>query len=318
MSRSRCEPHASDRPDPLPMCEQLAELWQPFLRRGDGRPARTTWPPPSNALRDTPGERLVVAEYDGEFAGAVFLKADDVLAGQPRAGAPGAQRARSWPTTGAAASARRCWSAAVTWAEELGIGHVATAAAVRLTRGQPLHGPPRARAAGGAPDGADPGRARQALGALPGRAARSRRCSPYAAACAARARSPAAEAQPGSPVARHQGAGDPAGAHPLAALVGDHDLVRRHGAPQVQRRSPTPVTRPLRGGPVVGGVDVDADREPVGVGVDSRAERAQALGEHHRGAAVEQPVGLGVALDRHRRDDAGRRTPRGSSRPSSG
>ena len=28
----------------------------------------------------------------------------------------------------------------------------------------------------------------------------------------------------------------------------------------------------------------------------------EGLGEHHRGAAVQQPVGLGVALDRHRRD----------------
>ena len=65
----------------------------------------------------------------------------------------------------------------------------------------------------------------------------------------------------------------------------------------------TPVTVPDGRGPVVGGVDVDADREPVGVGVERRADRAQGLGEHHRRAAVEQAVGLGVALDRHRRDD---------------
>ena len=40
-----------------------------------------------------------------------------------------------------------------------------------------------------------------------------------------------------------------------------------------------------------------------GRGGDGRADRAQALGQHDGRPAVEQSVGLGVALDRHRPDD---------------
>jgi hypothetical protein len=39
-----------------------------------------------------------------------------------------------------------------------------------------------------------------------------------------------------------------------------------------------------------------------GPGVHGREDRTQRLGEHDRGASVEQAVGLGVALDRHRGD----------------
>ena len=44
-------------------------------------------------------------------------------------------------------------------------------------------------------------------------------------------------------------------------------------------------------------------------------ERPQGLGEHHRRAAVEQAVGLGVALDRHRRRRPAPRTTSTSSMP---
>ena len=64
----------------------------------------------------------------------------------------------------------------------------------------------------------------------------------------------------------------------------------------------TPVTDAAADRPVVGGVDVDADRDPVRSGVQHRGDRPQGLGEHARRAAVQQPVRLGVALDRHRRD----------------
>src|SRR6476659_10491476 len=55
--------------------ECLAELWQPFLRRGSADEALVDVATAVERLGDRPGERLVVAEYDGEFAGAVFLKA---------------------------------------------------------------------------------------------------------------------------------------------------------------------------------------------------------------------------------------------------
>ena len=61
--------------DALPTSTVLAELWS---RRpaagGRRRAARTTSRPSSRAPPTVRGERLVVAEYDGEFAGAVYLR----------------------------------------------------------------------------------------------------------------------------------------------------------------------------------------------------------------------------------------------------
>jgi GNAT superfamily N-acetyltransferase len=53
---------------------QLAELWHPFLRRGADEQLHDL-ATAIEQLGDHPGERLVVAEYDGDFAGAVFLRA---------------------------------------------------------------------------------------------------------------------------------------------------------------------------------------------------------------------------------------------------
>jgi hypothetical protein len=55
---------------------------------------------------------------------------------------------------------------------------------------------------------------------------------------------------------------------------------------------------------VVGGIDVHADRDPVRAGMQCRADRTERLGKHTGRAAVQQPVGLAVAFDRHPRDEA--------------
>jgi GNAT superfamily N-acetyltransferase len=106
--------------------EQLAELWQPFLRRGSDEQLHdlaTT----IERLGDRPGERLVVAEFDGVFAGAAFLKAGPYSPVNPE---PVLQvhNAAVVPDFRRRGVGKALVESAVTWAEELGIGHVATAA----------------------------------------------------------------------------------------------------------------------------------------------------------------------------------------------
>jgi GNAT superfamily N-acetyltransferase len=105
--------------------ERLAELWQPFLRRHPDEQLHdlaTT----IEQLGDRPGERLVVAEYDGEFAGAVFLRATTYSPVNPEPVLQ-AHNAAVVPTHRKRGVGRALMECAVTWAEELGIGHVATA-----------------------------------------------------------------------------------------------------------------------------------------------------------------------------------------------
>jgi ribosomal protein S18 acetylase RimI-like enzyme len=107
--------------------EQLAALWQPFLRRSDSDQLDDL----ASAIERTqqvPGERLVVAEYDGSFAGAVYLKAATYSPLNPE---PVLQvhNAAVVPDHRRRGIGRALLEAAVTWAEELGVGHVATAAA---------------------------------------------------------------------------------------------------------------------------------------------------------------------------------------------
>jgi ribosomal protein S18 acetylase RimI-like enzyme len=107
--------------------EDLAALWQPFLRRGSDVQLHDL-ATAIEQLPDRPGERLLVAEYDGAFAGAAFLKAgtyspvnpEPVLQVHNAAVAPAFRRR---------GIGKALVESAVTWAEELGIGHVATAAA---------------------------------------------------------------------------------------------------------------------------------------------------------------------------------------------
>lgn len=104
--------------------ERLAELWQPYLRRGSHEHLHDL-ATAIEQLGDRPGERLVVAEFDGEFAGAAFLKAatyspvnpEPVLQVHNAAVAP-AYRRRG--------VGKALIEAAVTWAEELGIALVGT------------------------------------------------------------------------------------------------------------------------------------------------------------------------------------------------
>ncbi len=107
--------------------EQLAALWQPFLRRSDAAQLDDL----AGAIERTqqvPGERLVVAEYDGAFAGAVYLKAATYSPVNPE---PVLQVHNAAVVTDhrRRGIGKALVEAAVTWAEELGIGHVATAAA---------------------------------------------------------------------------------------------------------------------------------------------------------------------------------------------
>jgi len=103
----------------------LAELWQPFLRRGSDEQLLDL-ATAIEQLGDRPGERLVVAEYDGEFAGAVYLRAGTYSPVNPE---PVLQAHNTMVVSehrhrGVGKALMEC---AVTWAEELGIGHLGTA-----------------------------------------------------------------------------------------------------------------------------------------------------------------------------------------------
>jgi GNAT superfamily N-acetyltransferase len=103
----------------------LAELWQPFLRRSSDEHLHDL----ATAIEqvgDRPGERLVVAEYDGDFAGAIYLRAATYspVNPEPVLQAHNAMVVADHRHRGVGKALMEC---AVTWAEELGIGHVGTA-----------------------------------------------------------------------------------------------------------------------------------------------------------------------------------------------
>jgi GNAT superfamily N-acetyltransferase len=106
--------------------EQLAALWQPFLRRSDSDQLHDLAAAIERA-EGCPGQRLVVAEYDGSFAGAVYLKATTYSPVNPE---PVLQvhNASVVPEHRRRGIGKALVEVAVTWAEELGVGHVATAA----------------------------------------------------------------------------------------------------------------------------------------------------------------------------------------------
>jgi GNAT superfamily N-acetyltransferase len=107
--------------------ERLAELWAPYLRRGTDEQLHDL-ATAIEQLGDHPGERLVVAEYDGEFAGAVFLRAATYSPVNPEPVLQ-AHNAAVVPEHRKRGVGKALMECAVTWAEELGIGHVATATA---------------------------------------------------------------------------------------------------------------------------------------------------------------------------------------------
>ena len=104
--------------------ERLAELWHPFLRRGSDEQLHDL-ATVIEQLGDRPGERLVVAEYDGEFAGAVYLRAATYSPVNPE---PVLQvhNAAVVPAFRRRGVGKALIEAAVTWAEELGIALVGT------------------------------------------------------------------------------------------------------------------------------------------------------------------------------------------------
>jgi GNAT superfamily N-acetyltransferase len=104
---------------------QLAELWQPFLRRSSDEQLHDL-ATAIESVGDRPGERLVVAEYDGAFAGAVYLRAATYspVNPEPVLQAHNAMVVAEHRHRGVG---KALMEFAVTWAEELGIGHVGTA-----------------------------------------------------------------------------------------------------------------------------------------------------------------------------------------------
>jgi GNAT superfamily N-acetyltransferase len=107
--------------------EELAELWKPFLRRGAEEQLHDL-ATAIEQVADHPGERLVVAEYDRVFAGAAYLKAGTYspVNPEPVLEVHNAAVVQDFRRRGIG---KALVESAVTWAEELGIGHVATAAA---------------------------------------------------------------------------------------------------------------------------------------------------------------------------------------------
>jgi GNAT superfamily N-acetyltransferase len=105
----------------------LAELWSDVMRRNGLEDQVVDMEEVLARLADSGDERIVVAEYDGEFAGAVHLQATTMsalnLEPVVRALSPHVLPRFRRHGIGSA-----LMDAAVTWAEDLGVSHVATAA----------------------------------------------------------------------------------------------------------------------------------------------------------------------------------------------
>lgn len=105
----------------------LAQLWTDVLRRTSLEEQAADVEAVLLRVGESADERIIVAEYDGEFAGAVHLQATSMsalnLEPVVRALSPHVLPRFQRHGIGSA-----LMDASVTWAEELGIGHVATAA----------------------------------------------------------------------------------------------------------------------------------------------------------------------------------------------
>lgn len=105
----------------------LAELWAEVLRRVDHREQVTDLEAVIERVSGALDERLVVAEYDGEVAGAVHLRATTIspinLELVVQAISP-----HVFPQYRRHGIGRALMESAAVFAEERGIGHVATAA----------------------------------------------------------------------------------------------------------------------------------------------------------------------------------------------
>lgn len=105
----------------------LSELWTDVLRRAGREDQTADVEAVLDRVQRSTTERVVIAEYDGEFAGAVLLESTTMtglnLEPVVRALSPHVLPRFRRHGVGSA-----LMDAAVTWAEELGIAHVATAA----------------------------------------------------------------------------------------------------------------------------------------------------------------------------------------------
>lgn len=106
----------------------LAELWGEALRRVDRQDQLADLELVIKAAAESPEQRLVVAEYDGEVAGAVFLRLTTLTAVnlEPVVEAVSPHVFPQFRRHGIGTSLMEC---AVTFADELGVSHVLTAAA---------------------------------------------------------------------------------------------------------------------------------------------------------------------------------------------
>lgn len=106
----------------------LVDLWSEVLRRADRDEQMADLVQVIERVAQSTDERMVVAEYDGELAGAVHLRVGTIsplnLERTVQAISP-----HVLPAFRRRGVGRALMDAAVSWAEEMGVGHVATAAA---------------------------------------------------------------------------------------------------------------------------------------------------------------------------------------------
>jgi GNAT superfamily N-acetyltransferase len=106
----------------------LSELWVDVLRRGDEAERVADLVRIVEAAGQDPDQRLVVAEYDGRLAGGVHLRLTTLsplnLDTSVQVMSP-----QVFPEFRRHGVGRALMDAAVSWAEERGAGHLATAAA---------------------------------------------------------------------------------------------------------------------------------------------------------------------------------------------
>jgi GNAT superfamily N-acetyltransferase len=112
----------------------LVELWDGALRRADRQEQVHDLEIIVKDAAASAEQRLLVADYDGEPAGAVFLEVTTLTAlnREPTLHALAPYVSPSFRRKGIG---RVLMEAAVSWAEELGIGHVKTSAAASSRSG---------------------------------------------------------------------------------------------------------------------------------------------------------------------------------------
>ena len=203
----------------------LVELWSGMLRRADRQEQVHDLELIVKEAAESPEQRLLVAEYDGQPAGAVLLRVTPMtpLNLEPTVQALAAHVTLSFRGKGIGSA---LMEAAVLWAEDLGHRPHHDGRAGVLAQRQPVPGPALAGAAGGVPRLLDAAGPRQA-GRAPADQCPDHRDGRPAAATSARcwlrgARSSSAPAErPASPDCPRTSVPSPVRRH---RLVGTHRL----------------------------------------------------------------------------------------------